>query len=406
MHFLGYFLIFFVLPFSTGGIYLPAEVQEYGDLTDYLAPFPTLIIPSIVAFLIYSILFRWSLRNFSASYSYSVNDIVVSESKLSFLLGIITMFYVAILLKFLFNYQPSYILHNFDRFAMEIRNGSASVLNIMYTIELLPLLYCFFSRKPSYFKLAVLFTLVSSVALVLGARTIVVTSMVAILLVLLARSFIGIKTLSFFLLVLVSLFLLASVIRMGGADGDLTEKLGGYLSRNSDQFANTAVVSMLLDKDVIEYQKGSSMQDALYYFTPRAIYPDKPVSYFPSRLVYGEVAERTGRTFNFGIIGRSLIDFSFTGAIVLVLGFYFFLLLVYRYIRSFKSTFLYVYLTWLYSHLIQMFILGVNSHFVSVAIFNLCVLGLYYYTIRFLAKGRSNCLDNERIVLSYSSASS
>lgn len=143
------------------------------------------------------------------------------------------------------------------------------------------------------------------------------------------------------------------------------------------------------------------MIDAFYFFIPTSIWADKPRFYYPSRLVYKEIIEagvenNTKQTINFGMIARPYLDFGILGIFVLNIILYLFLSKLYMRIVFFseKMSSLYKFKSiYIYSHIVQIYILGVLSHVISIFLFNIIFISMVYYI--FLA---FNSILNRKLV--------
>lgn len=188
-------------------------------------------------------------------------------------------------------------------------------------------------------------------------------------------------------------FIATSLNRSGGKD------LLGYLSRNLDQLTNTAVVMGKIDSDEISYQYGSTLVDGAYFLIPSFIWPDKPRSYVPSRLVYPEmiqagIRDGTKFTMNFGLIGRSYLEGGITAVFTFSLLLMTLMNKLYYRIKnnSFKSNWELFFGIYIISHIHQFLIIGPTSHIYSVYFINLVLFGSiilftkFVYQIRYLKK--------------------
>lgn len=381
-HLIGYILVFFVFPMFFGYVYVPKEILEYGDVEAYFEPvlmYSFLMVIILMCISYYDLCFIKPRPSLAVSYD--------PDEKLNmFILLLFLLYYIFLTFFILFKTDYRLIFTNFDVFAMQIRNGGAFYLNILYTIEFLPFLYFVRSSRLSYSWIFLYLSAAIFIFLLLGARTLVVSSVLGLIVVLSVRKSFDIGKLIVPAFFLIFAFILSSVVRTG-MEVDF-DKLTGYFSRNSDQLANTSVVYKEVKEERLEIQRGGTLIDAYYYLIPSSIVDDKPKSYYPSRLIYGEVAERTGRTFNFGLFGRSILDFGFYLSFLIVLLVLVFYKRVYKYLQTGSNSFLYLFCLWIYSHLFQVFILGVNSHFISVALFNFIASALLFKFCTYFLKLR------------------
>ena len=119
-------------------------------------------------------------------------------------------------------------------------------------------------------------------------------------------------------------------------------------------------------------------------FQPSALFPDKELSFMPSRFFYGTYATIDGRTFNFGFLGRAYMDFGLTGFFILFILFQslfhkLFEILIQKKASKSSSYFLIVLLMIRYP---MFMMIGVNSHIWSLILIDI----IAYYLPNFLLK--------------------
>ena len=129
---------------------------------------------------------------------------------------------------------------------------------------------------------------------------------------------------------------------------------------------------------------------------PSSLFPSKPKSYAPSRVVYPEmisrgIEENTRHTMNFGLIGRGFLEFG-------LIGVFFFTLV---YLKLFNSFYFKIinndfnnkinkfYIVMAYSHIHQYIILGATSHIYSIILLNLLIFMIIDFSIRFFYQFRN-----------------
>lgn len=382
-----YFLIFFILPYilgeyyvAPGFSYLQSSLDTHGDFL--------LLIVTLVYFVI-------TIAN--ALIKKKNNQSPIQREKYGKILELFIFLYLgfvlSILLLLILNAEGS-IFNNIAEFTIKLRNGNAFFLMIIYTVELLPIIYILLSKRIS--KLFLLFIILTSMGIIIlvGARTLILSMILSLVILGLSYRKLNIKKLFLIGMIFSVFFISGSLVRNSGEDAsylslkEKAENLKTYFSNNSDQLFTSLYIIDSIEKGEIEYQYGRTIIDAVYFFIPTAIWPEKPRSYYPSRLVFPDIIEQgidsnTKQTINFGMIARPYLDFGIIGILVLNVLTIFFLIKIFykiifnRNLLSSKKIVLYVYI---YSHIHQIYILGIWSHIVSIILFNL----IYIYIIFFL----------------------
>jgi len=255
--------------------------------------------------------------------------------------------------------------------AMKLRNGGAIKFFLLAFSESLPLIYLIYSKGKRGFVFYSITILSSLFIILLGARSLILSMILSILLYFLSQKLIKSKHVISFGMIFLIVFSLTSLNRSGGSD------FFGYLSRNIDQLTNTAVVIEKIDSNEINYQYGGTLIDGIYFFIPSFIWNDKPKSYLPSRIVYPEmikagVESDTKYTMNFGMIGRSYLELGIFGVILInCIMLYFFNKIFYNiYNNLFNSKFKMFVSIFIYSHIHQFLIIGPTSHIYSIYAFH------------------------------------
>ena len=158
---------------------------------------------------------------------------------------------------------------------------------------------------------------------------------------------------------------------------------------NPDQVVTTLVVIDKIENHEVGYQYGATFVDAMYFFVPSSLYADKPKSYAPSRLIYPDmisrgVSENTKHTMNFGIIGRSYLEFGFLGVVLLGVLFAYILDVIYQMIRlgNFRTKERAFLVIFSYAHIHQLILLGWTSHYYSIVLFNWIVFSVLVESIK------------------------
>lgn len=211
------------------------------------------------------------------------------------------------------------VLSNFPAVAMRLRQGgNTTFMLVVYTIALLPAIYIFYQPRPRAISLILMIMSAIPFIIFTGSRWTLVDAFLNLYLALLVRKMLHRRAVLTIVTTLIVGFLFVSGVRSGSFVGPNTAShFLTYLVRNADQMINSAIVLLKIDSGEIHYQYGYTIIDAMYFLMPSYVFPRKPLSYYPSRLIYGDIARLSGQTFNFGIIGRSYLDFGLGGMIVI-----------------------------------------------------------------------------------------
>ena len=360
-----YLLVFFIIPLYLGSFFF----NDYLKTIDFTRHFTKIawIITCLIIFL------RFIDRR-------SFKEIIIKKRnlkpKLKFSLSLSVMIFIILIFSIMF--PPLFkalVDGDLTRFSMSLRDGSALKFFLFATLEAIPLLVLIYSNRINKFFI-ILVILISFIAIILlGARALILTLFLSLILYFINIKKVKFKTLFSAGLFLIIIFSITSLNRSGGKD------FTGYLLRNLDQLTNTAVVMEKLSTDEINYQYGATLIDAIYFFIPTALWPEKPRSYFPSRLVYPQMIEdgvRSGDKFtmNFGLIGRSyleggIIGVFFISTIVLILFNKIYNHIVLDNFKSLKNKFIAIYI---FSHIHQILIIGPTSHVYGIYIISIFIL--------------------------------
>ena len=274
---------------------------------------------------------------------------------------------------------------------MKLRNGGALKFFFIASCELLPLIYLIYSKKINYFYLSIIILFSGILIFSLGARSLIFSMFLSVIIYFITLSKLKKSSLLILFSILSFFFLLTSINRSND-DGNI----GKYLVRNLDQLVSTSLVIDKINKNQIDYQYGSTIVDAFYFFLPSSLFPSKPKSYAPSRVVYPEmisrgIEENTRHTMNFGLIGRGFLEFG-------LIGVFFFTLV---YLKLFNSFYFKIinndfnnkinkfYVLMAYSHIHQFIILGATSHIYSIILLNLLIFMIIDFSIRFFYQFRN-----------------
>jgi len=393
-----YFILFYFFPAFSELLYIPAVFKERFSFSSAEISYTIGLIVFVYAILTLYFLFR-KLKNKKNIKIYDPQKKFLRK-KDNFIIENYILLYIALLLFIFFILCAKFggivaVFNNYTNFVMSVRNGNSGLLYIIYTAELIPIFYLMFSKKVNKFFFTFIFLFSIFMVAFTGARILLITILIQIYLILLIKKSINWKSISVFLLTFLLIFTLMSVMRSTYSFGDTRSinqtwlDLKGYWTRNMDQFINTLIVIEEIKERNVDFQYGKTLIDAVFFLTPSQIYPEKPRSYYPSRLIYGDVAASSGQTFNFGIIGRSYLECGLLGVIVFnILSFMLFLFIFERFIKTKNqcnniektsphfsfSDFILIYI---YSHILQVYVLGFSSHVWSY--FLLFIIFLFFF---------------------------
>lgn len=255
--------------------------------------------------------------------------------------------------------------------AMHLRNGSAIIFFIIASCEFLPVLYLIFSKKPKILTLVLIITTSTILIIALGARALLVSMFFSIILFWITKNKLKLKKTMALITMLALSFFLTSANRSSNSN------ILNYLVRNLDQVISTSVVIDKMEKGEITYQYGGTIVDSFYFFIPSTIYPNKPKSYAPSRIVYPQMIERglnenTKHTMNFGIVGRGYLELGLLGVVISLLIYFKLFNNLFQKIllNDFKTTKSKMFIIFTYAHILQFLILGATSHIYSILLLN------------------------------------
>ena len=247
---------------------------------------------------------------------------------------------------------------------MNLRNGSSIKFFIIASSEfLIYFLMVYTGRIRVNLKNLALFAVVAIVIASVGARSLLVSFAISLLV-----SLYYLKRYSIRLMIIIGFlglgfFLITSLTRSNNAD------LIQYLQNNLELYTNTVNVIHKIDNGEVNYQYGGTLIDALYMPIPTSIWQNKPRSYAPSRLIYPEmisrgVREGTRFTVNFGLIGRGYLEGGNIGVVIscLLYSLIFNGIFNLLYSRGISSRLKLAFLIFIYGHIFQVLILGITSH--------------------------------------------
>lgn len=382
-----YLAVFFIIPISLGSFYSPDSI-EYFDSDKYLTNTLLLVVFTYVVVSVVNIFFL----NKKIDRLHKPSNIKYGHS-LEFYISLYLLFLLTILSYLIWKMGGVGVFNNIAEFTIKARNGNTLLLMIIYTVEIIPIFYLLVSQRVNKFFLAVITIIAMLFVSIVGARTLVLSIVIGLILVLLRRKEINfLKSFKIFALCIL-FFVLASAIRNSGEDSkflsfqERVDLLLIYWSNNSDQLFTTLYVMKKIDNHELDYQFGGTIVDVMYFFIPGALWENKPKSFYPSRLVYRDIISsgienNTKLTINFGMIARPYLDFGILGIVVLNLILYLFLLKRYVYLISSTKKQKNVKILqniYIYSHIHQIYILGIWSHVLAIIIFNMIMIYLIYH---------------------------
>jgi len=412
----AYFVLFFLLPGYSETFYVPLLFRgKYFFTKEEIFFLVRLVVITYIVITLY-FFFRPEKRN---KWKEKESDAVIKKNKnrsrktLSLLEGYIILYYFFIFFVLVVLIEKFggivNIFNNYPSFIMKSRQGSSFLLYAIYSVEVIPAVYLMFSKRvnPLFFTLI----LIWSIGLVsfTGARTLILTILIQNYFVMLLKKFLNFKLFLTFLFFFVAFFSLVSWIRSTYSLSEINSfdqsfiNLKNFWIRNMDQFVNSLITIKKIKEGEISLQKGRTMIDCIYFFIPSHLYPQKPLSYYPSRLIYEEAASKTGQTFNFGMIGRSYLEFGTFGVIISnFLLFIVFLKIYERLIRlkykSLNFSFKTLVLVYIYSHTPQVYILGIFSHIISYLLLFILLFALLFFGYKIFCSFINRAISKSSIV--------
>jgi|SaaInlStandDraft_1057018.scaffolds.fasta_scaffold41656_1 oligosaccharide repeat unit polymerase len=276
---------------------------------------------------------------------------------------------------------------NINEFSENIkRGGNNSLFQIFVLITLLPAYFFFSSPHADLHKLLFLILFIVITLILFGARYPLIVVMISFVYFGVAFLQINLKHMIALVCMGIIFFVLISFFRSDSASSsNQLLSLGAYFLRNNDFLYNSALPIYLHDIDEMDLFYGKTfIVDNLKMFQPSALFPDKELSFMPSRFFYGTYATIDGRTFNFGFLGRAYMDFGVAGFFILFILFQslyhkLFEILIQKKATKSSSYFLIVILMVRYP---MFMMIGVNSHIWSLILIDI----IAYYAPNFLLK--------------------
>lgn len=378
-----YLLVFFIIPIEAGIVFFSQFITN-DSFTRY---FPIISNMILLLSLTMRLFDKWQNK-----YDKQIHFLKPSFYNFSLQLSL-TGFFIFITLIMISVLLLAIQAGSITSTAMQLRNGGALKFFLVASCEAIPLLFLIYSGGKMKSRFFLVLFLSMTFIIFLGARALLLSLTLSIFYFLLSKQKIDTKKIFVFSSLFIILFTVSSLNRSGGKD------LLGYLTRNIDQLTNTAVVMGKIDSNKISYQYGSTLVDGIYFLIPTSIWPDKPRSYVPSRLVYPEmiqagIRDGTKFTMNFGLIGRSYLEGGITAVFTISLLLMTLMNKLYYRIKnnSFKSNWELFFGIYIISHIHQFLIIGPTSHIYSIYFINLLLFGSiilftkFVYQIRHLKK--------------------
>lgn len=382
-----YFLIFFFLPALPSDPYIPSGLGDFSFTRSQVWYVLTLVCVVYAAITVYFVKTRGDLL-----YKYMPKLEGFNERKV--LLETYLLVYcfvalgVAVYLIVWFGGLAS-VLRDYPSFFKNSIDGMSSFLYVLRALQVFPAAYLLLKKEINWKFFVFLLVFVSIFGITfLGGRILVVAVSLQVFLALIVRRMISFRNFVLLGIFFASLFLFVSVIRSTSVEvfqgmvnqqtqqtiplsERFLERFATYFERNNDQLVNAIAVIDRVDKGEISFQYGRTLIDAVHFLLPHAIYPKKPPSTYPSRLIYGEVAIESGQRFNFGIIGRAYLDFGVPGTIIIGLLTFIVFSEIYNWLLQAKLrvtgsfSIIYLVLVFIYSNVLYTHSVGANSHIVS-----------------------------------------
>lgn len=346
-----------ILVFDTLFYYRPMLREGCSGICD--GPIYYMLITDLVAFLCLFFSFfliveknelNFNSRDWLIGRQLSIGWYVFSLLMIVFLYGFLVYQVFGVL-------QPSLVFENYDEFYSMSGTGTAWVF-LLFNIACFLLLYDLYMGSGGVLKVGVCLFLLMAIAATGGRSIIVVLVLFIIFLhVVINNRVISLIVISSGVVLIIAVFFGNAVLRSGGVDAysDEATKL---------DFDNAFILSDV--KDYVDINGPAyfvSIDDFYYFFVPRLMVENKPLSTAETRLIYPDVAER-GTNYTFGLYGNLYLNLGYPGlalapVLIFILNFVYFRMSLSR-VRS-STSFLMLFLTF-YS--IQFFRGGlINSRF-------------------------------------------
>jgi oligosaccharide repeat unit polymerase len=318
-------------------------------------------------------------NNYLDKYEFK-NDLYVSY-RFYLLISLMAAFFL------IFSNISSLISLNINEFSHNIKQGgNNSIFQLFLIVTLLPA-YMFFSElgtNPK--KLFALIGFVLVLLILFGSRYPLVVTFLSF--IYFGSAFFNIKfghlimaaSIGISFIILISFFRSDSI-----ASSDQILSLGAYFIRNNDFLYNSSLPLYMRDIGEFDLFLGKTfLEDNLKMYQPSALFPEKELSFMPSRHFYGTYASVDGRTFNFGFFGRAFMDFGIIGFMLLFAIFHYFYNKIFEVLIDQKATKTssYFIIILLIIRVPMFLLIGLNSHVISLILIDIIV----YCLPNFLAR--------------------
>lgn len=294
--------------------YVPSALSgRYSDLGDF---FPIYICLQSVFFVGF-LLFLHSRTCMSKTYGGDVIEFNLGKGLSPWIYIVLFIACGGLFFFLLYSVFGSFELNNIlsqnAKFYAKSKIGTAWVF-FVYQFILFLMLFDIYKTGIRTLKVMVFISCVFLIALT-GGRSSIIAYIMFLLFIAIAVYRVQIKTYITVLFLMFFFVILSANALLRG--GDTTATVTDYVE--SDAFILDFNNSFIL-QDTIDYigknqtPYGVFLEDILFAFIPRAIYPDKPVSTSETRLVYKDMLA-DGRTTNitFGIYGNAVLNFGYVG---------------------------------------------------------------------------------------------
>lgn len=406
-----YFGIFFFIPAYTKNFHIPAIFESL------------VFTERNISSVIYLVLFTYSIITFYFLIRKRQRKLEtqqrrkqdIAKTANSFILGnyiflyILFLFFILMLLVQKFGGFGA-VLSNYPVFYMKARQGSTGLLMILYSVELLPVIYLMFAKRCNILFFSLIFVYSLLMVCFTGARTLIVCILLQVYFVMIIKRKINLKVSLLLFVSIASIFIATSWLRAGFGFKDIESSVTDFrkfLNRNTDQFLNSLLVVKKIENGTLELQKGKTFVDAVYFFIPHRFWPEKPISYYPSRIVYGETAAKSGQTFNFGMIGRPYLDFGAFGVVISNILLFIIFLRMFEKLISKRNDVIHqtgkiqfslrdLIFVYIYSHILQVYMLGMLSHIWPIFLLNIILWVFFFMGYRVFSSFIKGAVKRER----------
>ncbi|MCX9525728.1 hypothetical protein, partial [Vibrio cholerae] len=295
--------------------YVPSAL--FFGYSDLGAPFIVfIVVQSLLLFLFSLFVYEKAAKVFNGR-GKGVSNL---DAEPGFLLQLFSLFSVLFLLLYLFysvfgNFDFTQLITHNARFYAKSKIGTAWVYFVIQFFIYI-LIYDVYKRKPTKLRLFLTVLAIMLTGLPGGRSTLILWLVSLIWICITVHAF---RVNRFYMIVSALFFLLVfsgnAVLRSGSIGN-----VGGYFT--SDAFRHDFNSSYIL-QDSIDYVHdnddyyGVALQDFLYAFLPRKIYPEKPVSTAETRLVYSDfLSDDRTTNITFGMYGNLVINLGYMGLFI------------------------------------------------------------------------------------------